>query len=79
MSERGQIFRDIPEDPNHGESRIWRRVIQGKQYSFTAVTMPSGELRYFVSRFNGYAGGPRFACAWDRVLEWTFKPRGDMH
>lgn len=74
MSERGPIYTDQPLRPGDGTARSWRRDIQGQMYSFTAVLMPTGERRYFARKFNGYSGGPRFACAWSPCLEWTFPP-----
>lgn len=76
MSERGKVTRHEPSRPGNGSSLTWQRTIQGKPYSFTAVLMPDGERRYFASVFNGYSGGPKFACAWTRVLSWTFKKEG---
>jgi len=58
-----------------GTSRYWSRTIRGIQYSFTAVLMPNGERRYFARRFNGYAGGPRFACAWTPCFSYTVRAR----
>lgn len=56
----------------HGDSRSWTRLLNGKLYSFNVVNMPNGEVRWFVSIYNGYIGGPKFACAWSRVRQWTF-------
>ena len=56
---------DAPK-PHHGSSRTWQRVIGGRQYSFTAILMPSGERRYAASRLDGPDG--RFDCNWHRVL-----------
>lgn len=59
--------------------RTWTRIIAGVPYGFTAVIMPGGERRYFVSRYNGYcadalAAGTTdlatvlaFGCAWSPV------------
>jgi hypothetical protein len=41
----------------------WRRVINGKLFSFTRIVMPSGEIRFDVMEHNGYAD-LRFSCAW---------------
>lgn len=76
MSERQPKFpfEWPPNQSGHGTARRWRREIQGTWYTFTAVLMPDGERRYFANRFNGYAGGMNYACAWTPVLEWIFKP-----
>lgn len=78
MSERSAITEHEGAREGDGTSRTWSRVIQGTLYSFTAVTMPSGERRYFASRFNGYPGGPQFGCAWDRASETTFRADGSV-
>jgi hypothetical protein len=78
MSERSKITEHAPYHAGDGTSRTWSRTIQGVLYSFTAVAMPSGERRYFASRFNGYSGGPRFACAWDQAAEMTFRADGSV-
>jgi hypothetical protein len=72
MSERSKITEHAPHREGNGSSRTWQRTIQGVLYSFNAVTMPDGERRYFASRFNGYPGGAKFACAWDQAAEMTF-------
>lgn len=51
--------------------RQWMRVLGEELCSFSAVIMPDGERRYFASRFNGYGGGPNFACAWTQCLAVT--------
>jgi hypothetical protein len=61
-------------EPGHkgnGTSFRYQRVIFGALYSFTFVVMPDGETRYFVTRYNGYVGGPKFACAWTLVKSIT--------
>ncbi|HZZ17166.1 MAG TPA: hypothetical protein VFE08_14525 [Candidatus Sulfotelmatobacter sp.] len=73
MNDRSQITY-TPGHELFGDSKRWTRTIRGKQYRFNAVLMPDGERRYFASVFNGYAGGPRFACAWTPVLKWIIKP-----
>jgi hypothetical protein len=78
MSARSQITEHAADRPGNGASRTWSRTIGGQAYSFTAVTMPSGERRYFASRFNGYPGGARFACAWDQAAEMTFRTDGTV-
>lgn len=65
-----------PVRESDGRAVMWRRAIAGTVYEFSLVTMPDGERRVFASRFNGYPGGPRFACAWDRAAEMTFKADG---
>ena len=65
------VSQPAPWQEGSGTSRRWTRTIRGQLYSFTAVTMPSGERRYFSSRFNDYAGGPQFACAWSPCFEHT--------
>jgi len=63
----------------HGTCRRWSRTINGRPYSFNAVTMPNGERRYFVERYNGYLSGPdglptpgatAWGCAWSPAHEW---------
>lgn len=75
VSERSEIRETGPRQEGFGTSRRWTRTIGGQQYSFTAVLMPDGERRYFASKFNGYSGGPRFACAWTPCFEHTVKPQ----
>lgn len=75
---RGQVHTVAPSTPHHGTARMWRRTIRGTAYQFTVVNMPNGEVRWFVSRFNGYIGGPSFGCAWTPVRKWTFRPT-DAH
>jgi hypothetical protein len=64
---RSEITATGPSRPGNGTSLSWGRTINGTMHTFTAVSMPDGEKRYFVSRFNGYVGGPAFGCAWTRV------------
>lgn len=63
-----------------GTSFTYTRNIYGTAYSFTAVAMPNGERRYFVSRYNGYGddgtewgrqSGMRFGCAWTPIHSLT--------
>jgi hypothetical protein len=70
-------------DVRHGSTRTWRRTLRGVPHAFTAVLMPDGERRYFVSRYNGYCDdgtaegrtfGMRFGCAWSPVASWTLSP-----
>lgn len=58
---RSDVRQFGPFREGHGSSRQWNRVINGTPYSFTAVTMPDGERRYFVNRYNGY-GQHKGAC-----------------
>lgn len=74
MSERSAITEHVPTREGDGTSRMWRRTIQGRQYSFTAVVMPDGERRYFASRLQP-GKDPRFACYWRPAGEWIVKPR----
>lgn len=71
---RSKVSYDPPRTQGSGVIRRWQRVIGGTRYSFTAVTMPDGERRYFASRLTGYAGGPKFACAWKPCAAWTITP-----
>jgi len=58
----------------HGAASVfWKRVIDGTMYRFERVIMPDGERRYIAYRFNGYAGGPRFGCAWEQAHFITVK------
>jgi hypothetical protein len=66
-----------PFRPDDAESWQWTRQIGENLYGFTLVNMPDGELRYVVRRFNGYIGGPRFACAWDHVKLIIIRPEGE--
>ncbi len=72
---RSEIHTRLPDRPGNGTSRSWTRTVGGQTYGFTLVAMPDGEIRWFVVRFNGYPGGPRFGIAWSPHREWTFKPR----
>lgn len=65
-----------PHRDGWGTSRAWTRVLGGKLYSFHAVTMPDGERRYAVSRWDGGGrpgepGHPNFACDWTPVFSYT--------
>lgn len=71
---RSEIYEWPAQREGNGSSRLWSREINGTPYSFTAVLMPNGERRYVVSKFNGYVGGPKFACAWDQIHFITIKP-----
>jgi hypothetical protein len=71
---RGPVRVHGPYMPGFGTSRQWSRTIAGQTYSFTLVTWPTGEIRWHVTRFNGYPGGPTFGCAWSPHRHWTFKP-----
>jgi hypothetical protein len=80
---RGEIHTSLPDRPGNGTSRTWARTIGGARFTFTAVAMPDGERRYFVSRYNGYGdrgtpasreNGMRFGCAWSRVHAITIRP-----
>jgi hypothetical protein len=75
---RSAVHESGPMQPGFGSSRTWTRELNGTLYSFNAVLMPDGERRYFVSRFNGYVGGPKFACAWTPCREWIVKPNGTV-
>lgn len=70
---RSVVHLRTPDREGNGVSRSWTRTIDGQTYAFTVVTMSSGEIRWFVDRFNGYPGGPTFACAWSPGREWTFR------
>lgn len=80
---RSEIGTRAPSSPEHGTTRVWDRIIGGAHFAFTAVTMPNGELRYFVKRYNGYGddgtewgvtSGKRFSCAWTLVHSIIVKP-----
>lgn len=64
-----------PSRPGNGLTRSWTKTISDVPYSFRAIIMPDGECRYVVYRFNGYIGGPAFACAWDQVHFITVPPK----
>lgn len=59
-----------------GTMRMWRRHIGEHDYEFALVLMPDGEVRYEVKIFNGYVGGPAYACAWDLHHQIVIKPKG---
>lgn len=80
--ERSEIREEGPSRPGNGTSRTWSRTIAGVPYRFTAVTMPDGERRYTVDRYNGYlddgteegrARGMRWGCAWSPA-HWITVP-----
>lgn len=77
MGERSEVRVTPPSGAGNGTTRRWTRVLGGKRYSFVAVTMPDGELRYFASVWTGRLtpegeiDGPNFANEWRRVLAWT--------
>lgn len=45
----------------------WTRNIGGRPYRFSRILMASGEVRFSVSKYNGYVGGTAFACAWTQA------------
>jgi hypothetical protein len=76
-----------PTRPGDGTSRSWSRDIGDYRYSFTLVNMPSGEVRWFVSRYDKPISQyeqegsvtpeslrMRFGAYWHPYREWTFKP-----
>lgn len=78
IGERGNVsFSES--DGFRGASYRWRRDINGVPYAFTFVLMPSGELRWFANKYNGYcrkgvesglmdmAQVLQFGCAWSPV------------
>jgi hypothetical protein len=71
---RSAVIDHEPIGQGFGSYRTWSRTIGQNRYSFTLVTMPNGEIRYAVRKFNSYVGGPGFDCAWDRVHFFTIKP-----
>lgn len=80
---RGEVHVSWPSRPGHGMSRRWTRVLRGKLYSFTAVTMPSGELRYSANRWDGGGvpgtpGHPNFDCEWTRLHHCVRIPAGQV-
>lgn len=79
ISPRTPIITTEPAREGNGTCRRWSRTINGRPYSFNAVTMPNGERRYFVSRYNGYLsdadglptpGATKWGCAWSPAHEW---------
>jgi hypothetical protein len=73
VGERSDVRVTMPDREGNGAARHWTRVLNGTPYGFTAVTMPNGERRYEVSRYNGYGDrgdvesrmtAMRFGCAW---------------
>lgn len=76
-----------PSRPDFGTSRAWARNIGDWRYSFTLVNMPSGEVRWFVRRYDtpisqwadraSYTNEEarmKFDCYWHPYRTWTFKP-----
>lgn len=72
-----------PTREGNGTGYHYSRTIYGVRYGFTAVSMPNGERRYFVTRYNGYgddgtewgrSSGMRFGCAWTPVHSITRYP-----
>jgi hypothetical protein len=73
----------------HGSSRTFRRTINGRHFSFNVVNMPNGDVRLFVSVYNGYGDrdvalfgmtqaeaderGMRWGCAWTHLHSITIK------
>lgn len=85
---RTPVITTEPDRPGNGTSRRWSRTINGRPYSFTAVTMPNGERRYFVSRYNGYLsdvnglptpGATKWGCAWSPAHEWIIPAASRNH
>lgn len=75
---RSELTSQVP-GPRGGADSIvsWTRNIGNKPYSFERITMRNGEVRFSVSRYNGYVGGTAWGCAWDRAHFITI-PDGDM-
>ena len=71
---RGPVRQHSARMPGHGHYISWTRTIAGVPFNFSIVTMPNGDRRYVVSRYNGYTGGLRFACAWTQVHFITVTP-----
>lgn len=65
-----------PLKPGHGRSIVWTRLIFNQFYTFTYVLFEdenghvTGE-RVIVGKYNGYGGGPRFACGWSPYRHFT--------
>jgi hypothetical protein len=84
---RGAVHESKADRPGNGDSRRWSRNIGDWRYSFTLVNMPSGEIRWFVTRYDtpiskwadraSYTNEQarlKFGCYWHPYREWTFKP-----
>lgn len=74
-----------PTREGDGVMHNWTRILTNregvkKRYSFTMVVMPTGELRYEVSRLDGEVlpNGGTFSCDWTRVRSITFAPGSPM-
>lgn len=70
-----------PTQEGFGVMHNWTRILTNregvkKRYSFTMVVMPTGEVRYEVSRLDGEVlpNGGTFSCDWTRVKSMTFAP-----
>jgi hypothetical protein len=72
-----------PSRAGNGTTHTVRVERDGVPYYVTRVDFPTGRRRYTAQRFNGYAGGERFACAWDHLgfveVPATATSKGDLH
>lgn len=66
-SERSAIRVTQPSRPGNGTTRSWTRTLSGKLYGFFLVTMPDGEIRYEIRRYDGSPEGTKFDCDWTRL------------
>lgn len=87
ISPRTNGYVHQPTRAHDGWSFRYSRTIYGTPYSFTVVTMPNGERRYAVDRYNGYGDngtawgrkiGMQFGCAWTPVHFITVKAKGQQ-
>jgi hypothetical protein len=70
-----------PSRAGNGTTHTVRVERDGVPYYVTRVDFPAGWRRYAARRFNGYAGGERFACAWDHLgfVEVPATSKEDLH
>lgn len=85
MGARSDVHTYNPDRDGNGVSRMWRRTINGKDFAFTVVNMPDGELRLFVRIYNGYGAGSmdiarsqQFGCAWSPYKSIIIRPAGPI-
>jgi hypothetical protein len=64
---RSPIRVSPPRQPGNGTTRNWTRTLSGKLYAFFLVTMPDGEIRYEIRRYDGSPEGAKFDCDWTRL------------
>jgi hypothetical protein len=74
VGQRSQVKELAPSMPGHGSSLLWHREIGGNTYAFQLATMPDGEKRVAVKRWDGGGLNRGFDAYWTLVHSWTVKP-----